>query len=63
PSPSGEEGLADVRIIEAIRLSAETAKSIALEPFDKRRRPSLNQEITRPPVAKQKLVHVEAPAP
>ncbi|HKX13268.1 MAG TPA: Gfo/Idh/MocA family oxidoreductase [bacterium] len=62
PVPSGIEGLADVRIIEALLLSAETGKSISLRPFDKRSRPNMNQEINRPPVTKQELVHAEAPS-
>ncbi|HKY64564.1 MAG TPA: Gfo/Idh/MocA family oxidoreductase [bacterium] len=63
PEPSGQEGLADVRVIEALLLSAETAKSISLRPLDKRSRPTLDQEIKRPPVVKRKLVHAEAPTP
>ena len=61
PKPSGSEGLADVRIIEALQLSVETGKSISLSPFDKQARPSLQQEIQRPPVGKRELVHAEAP--
>jgi len=48
--PSGWEGLADVRIIEALYRSAEKKKPIALAPFEKSRRPSEAQEIRRPPV-------------
>lgn len=61
PEPSGIEGLLDVRVINALLLSAETGKSISLPPFDKRSRPNLKLEINRPPVAKQELVHAEAP--
>ena len=50
PEPSGWEGLADVRIIEALYRSAEKRKPIALAPFEKTRRPSESQEIHRPPV-------------
>ena len=39
----------------------QTGKSISLAPFDKRAMPSLQQEIQRPPVSKQELVHAEAP--
>lgn len=50
PEPSGWEGLADVRVIEALYRSASKKKAIALAPFEKARRPSERQEIHRPPV-------------
>ena len=50
PEPDGREGLADVRIIEALYRSAEKKKPIALPPFEKRRRPTAQQEIRRPAV-------------
>ena len=50
PEPSGWEGLADVRIIEALYRSAAKGKPVALAPFEKSQRPSLRQEIQRPPV-------------
>jgi predicted dehydrogenase len=57
PEPSGREGLADVRIIEALYRSAKTGKPVKLPPLPKQKRPSLVQEIFRPPVKKPKLVH------
>jgi len=49
PEPSGREGLADIRVIRAIYSSAEKGRPIRLGPFEKRRRPTLEQEIrTRP---------------
>ena len=57
PEPSGEEGLADVRIIEALYRSSQTGKYIKLKPARKARRPSLKQEIHKPPVEKPELVH------
>jgi glucose-fructose oxidoreductase len=62
PEPSGREGLADVRVIEALYRSAKTGRAVRLPRFEKRRRPSLRQEIHRPPTGKQRLVHVEAPS-
>jgi predicted dehydrogenase len=50
PEPSGWEGLADVRVIQALYRSASKKKAIALAPFEKSRRPSERQEIRRPPV-------------
>ena len=62
PEPSGWEGLADVRVIRALYRSTETGKPVALEPFVKEERPSLAQEIHRPPVRKPSLVNTEAPS-
>ena len=61
PEPSGWEGLADVRVIRALYRSCETGKPVTLEPFVREERPSLAQEIRRPPVRKPALVNTEAP--
>jgi len=50
PEPSGWEGLADVRIIEALYRSDKRRKAVALPEFEKRARPTERQEIHRPPV-------------
>ena len=60
PEPSGVEGLADVRIIEAIYESARTAKPVHLPPFYKRTRPSPAQEIGRPAHGLPKTVKVKS---
>lgn len=62
PEPSGEEGLADVRIIRALAESARTGRAVKLPPWKKRRRPSLEQEIHKPAVVEPPLVNTEAPA-
>jgi glucose-fructose oxidoreductase len=62
PEPSGVEGLADVRVIQALYESADSGQPVTLEPFDKRDRASLDQEIHRPPVRKPELVNTEAPS-
>ncbi|MFL5491485.1 MAG: Gfo/Idh/MocA family protein, partial [Gemmatimonadales bacterium] len=62
PEPSGWEGLADVRIIRALYGSADTGQPVTLEPFSKDSRPSMKQELRRPPVSKPKLVNTEAPS-
>jgi predicted dehydrogenase len=62
PEPSGWEGLADVRVIRALYRSADTGQPVTLEPFSKEDRPSLDQEIRRPAVAKPELVNTEAPS-
>lgn len=63
PEPSGREGLADVRIIRALYRSASEGRAVRLPPFEKRRRPTLKQEVSRPPVPKAPdLVRAEAPS-
>jgi glucose-fructose oxidoreductase len=62
PEPGGDEGLADVRVIRALYRSAESGQPVALEPFAKRARPSLEQEIRRPPVDKPEVIHAAAPS-
>jgi glucose-fructose oxidoreductase len=62
PEPSAEEGLADVRIIRALYRSAEAGQPVELKPYEKRDRPSLEQEIRRPPIDKPKTVHAQAPS-
>jgi predicted dehydrogenase len=63
PEPSGKEGWADVRIIEALYESARTGKSIILKDVAKVQHPSLEQEAHLPPVDKQPLIHAEMPHP
>jgi predicted dehydrogenase len=62
PEPSAEEGFADVRIIRALYRAAETGRPVELAPFERRERPSLEQEIRRPPIDKPQVVHAEAPS-
>jgi predicted dehydrogenase len=63
PEPSGREGLADVRVIEALYRSAATGRAVSLPPFRKVVRPDLRQEIRRPPVRRPpRHVHADAPS-
>jgi len=62
PEPSGREGLADVRIIRALYRSAAEGRAVRLPPFEKRRRPTLAQEVRRPPVRKPRMVRVKGPS-
>jgi predicted dehydrogenase len=48
PEPSGLEGLADVRIVEAIYESARTRRVVELPELPAKKRPTLRQEIHRP---------------
>ena len=62
PEPSGEEGLADVRIIRALYRSAATGEPVRLSEFEKEERPTIEQEIDEPPVKKPELVRAAAPS-
>jgi len=60
PEPSGEEGLQDVRIVQALYESARTGNAVRLPPFERSKRPSGRQRITRPGVRKPALVKVQS---
>ena len=62
PEPSGIEGLADVRIIEALYRSAEIGQAVPLETMEKDDRPDLSQEMRKPPVQKPRLVRTDSPS-
>jgi glucose-fructose oxidoreductase len=59
--PSGEEGLADVRVIEALRESMANGRFVETGLAQRDQRPTLDQEIHRPAVRKPKLVDVPSP--
>lgn len=61
PEPSGEEGLADVRIIRALYRSAKSGRRVDLSRKRLARQPTRRQEITRPPVRMPELVHASPP--
>ena len=62
PEPSAEEGLADVRTIRALYASAASGRPVALQPYERRERQSLEQEIRRPPIEKPQVVRAQAPS-
>lgn len=62
PEPSGLEGLADVRIVQAIYESARTGKTVRLPELPAKKRPTLNQEIRRPAHEKPATVHAKSPS-
>jgi predicted dehydrogenase len=59
PEPSGEEGMQDVRIVEALYRSAATGRAVRLPPF-RDRKPTSKQRTMRPGVGKAKLVKVQS---
>jgi glucose-fructose oxidoreductase len=62
PEPGGAEGLADVRIIAALRQSAADAKPVAVPAEQIPKRPSLVQEIQKPATEEPELVRAAAPS-
>ncbi|HEU4531311.1 MAG TPA: Gfo/Idh/MocA family oxidoreductase [Steroidobacteraceae bacterium] len=61
PEPSGEEGMIDVRIIEALRESMQSGRSVETGLRQRERRPTLRQEIRRPGVRKPSTVNAQQP--
>ena len=61
PEPSGLEGLADVRIIEAIYHSIHTRRTVAIPRLmGKEKRPNEKQEIHRPAHEKPEVIHARS---
>jgi predicted dehydrogenase len=60
PEPSGEEGLADVRIIRSIYRSLETGSAVKIAPMEREKRPTSEQEIRRPSAQKPELVRAKS---
>jgi predicted dehydrogenase len=64
PEPSGWEGLADVRIVQALQSSARFGRAMTIEPVEterpRARRPDLGQEITIGPHDEPELVDAES---
>jgi predicted dehydrogenase len=63
PEPSGLEGQADVRIVQALLESAKSGRPVRLPAFEAGSGPRLEQEIRRPPIPRQDLVQAEPPHP
>jgi predicted dehydrogenase len=61
PEPSGEEGLADIKIIEALLLSLDLGAPIKLDEINKKNRPSEQQKITKSFFFRPRLFHALGP--
>ena len=61
PEPSGWEGLADVRILQAICQSTRFGRAVPIDPILRPRRPDLGQEIDVDPHPAPPLVDVQQP--
>jgi glucose-fructose oxidoreductase len=62
PEPSGIEGLLDVHIIRSLYESASRGVPVQLKDLERRRRPSLKQEIYRPRVKPPPPVEARSPS-
>jgi predicted dehydrogenase len=63
PEPDGEEGFADVRVLEGILKALETGQPVKLEPFQRSRRIDTDrQKTTLGAVSTPELVHAGNPA-
>jgi predicted dehydrogenase len=62
PEPSGLEGMADVRIVQAIYESAKTRRVVELPELPAKKRPTVRQEIDRPAHEKPKTVRAKSPS-
>lgn len=60
--PSGEEGLCDIRVVEALFESAHSGRAVELPYFERKNRPSIAQEIHLPPISEPRLVEARAPS-
>jgi hypothetical protein len=58
---SGLEGLADIQIIEAIYLSAQSRKLVELSPVKKLIHPGIFLETHRPPISPPEIFHADKP--
>lgn len=61
PEPSGIEGLLDVHIIRSLLESARQRLPVKLKELRRQRRPTLRQEIHRPPSPKPVQIHTASP--
>jgi len=61
PEPSGEEGLADVRAIEALLRASRDGRAVKLPPFKRRSRPEPHMRIHRPPIREPDTIHAHSP--
>lgn len=61
PEPSGKEGRADVRIIEALHESLHHKRAVQVQDVERLRRPEPKQNISLPPTRTPELVDVAPP--
>lgn len=62
PEPDGEEGMLDVRVLVACEQSLKTGMPVKLQPYTRRKRPSLKDVQTLSPVKIPKMVGAHKPS-
>jgi predicted dehydrogenase len=62
PVATAEEGICDLRVVEAAFESARSGRMVELEPRRHPHHPKPEQEMYKPPVSKPKPVHAESPS-
>ncbi|MBS1814771.1 MAG: Gfo/Idh/MocA family oxidoreductase [Acidobacteria bacterium] len=62
PEADGEEGLLDVRVLEAVEQSLQTGKPVKLLPYDRKRRPAEQQVEKLSPHGKVELIDAHQPS-
>lgn len=60
PEPNGTEGVADLRVIDAIRRSMASGRAETVEAVEKQQRPARRQAIRRPPHGMPAVVRVHS---
>ncbi len=61
PEPDGEEGLCDIRILEAVERALATGQTQSLPPHDRSRRPDPSQRMELPEVEPPEMVNAARP--
>ena len=61
PEPDGYDGLADVRVVEAIFKSASTGRSVRIAPVKPQKTVKSSQALARPPIREPSLVKAKSP--
>ncbi len=61
PQASGHEGIADVRVIEALYRAADRGRPVRLPPMEPPKRPDLRLAKTKPPVRKVDEIRARSP--
>jgi predicted dehydrogenase len=62
PEPSGLEGMADIRVVEAVYESIRSSKAVQLPELAKEDRPTMRQEIHHSAHGKPGTVHAKSPS-